>query len=175
MEKWCAALLPPALSRAAAASRAATCALARRLASPRPLPTPRITHSTPPRSTGTTLEYNLDCVFERHNTFLTSTKLTALLRPTAATSPDVAVAPVAIALLPTGGLAYHPSQYTTTTQLPASTLPLSLSAAPPTAPPVPDPTTTNSASLTHLPPPPTRICRPRKPFRTRSTTHLHTT
>ena len=56
------------------------------------------------------MEYNLSCDFERHNNFLNNIKHTALLHSTAATSLDVAVASVAIALLPIDGRACHPPQ-----------------------------------------------------------------
>ena len=56
--------------------------------------------------------HKMVCDFERHNISLNSNKTTAPLHSTAATSPDIAVASVAFALLPIGGLACHPSQWT---------------------------------------------------------------
>ena len=51
---------------------------------------------------------NFDLEYERHNNFLNDSKHTTLLRSTAATSLDVAIAPVTTALLSIDGPACHP-------------------------------------------------------------------
>jgi hypothetical protein len=73
------------------------------------------------------MEYNLDHDLERHNIFLNNNKRTEPLRSTAATSPGTAATPVATALLPIGGIAYHlPHSPPKQCWLPLWSLPLSL-------------------------------------------------